>query len=212
MSSFILYDIIKDDIENQYALGNTLTLNQPNNCIFNLEIIEGVNELQLENGYGYVPQYRYIYKYVDMIGDESEGEGDVLIGYTPISDNGSNLYYAFLKNSASSYVNFVLNSKDNNLLKIPKNTKINKIIFTNIKGGIIPNDILQKCKIFISSSYRSQYILNNINFSEFNNNVEGNLNFSTKDDDSYIFLFTGSPYSSLITEKYQLQIKIYYSI
>ena len=47
--SFTIYNVEEDDIYKQYAVGNTTNTNQPNNCVFNLITIEGVNDLQILN-------------------------------------------------------------------------------------------------------------------------------------------------------------------
>ena len=63
MSNFKIYNIQEIDIINDSSLGNTSNTNQSTNCVFNLETIDGVNELQLENN-----EY-------------------VLIGYTAVRDS-----------------------------------------------------------------------------------------------------------------------------
>ena len=116
MDDFKIYNIQEIDILNEYSLGNTSNTNQSTNGVFNLETIDGVNELQLHQ------------------------QENILIGYTSNSgvqytDQGE----VFLTSSNIEYFDFTTDITNPNILRLPGNARINKITVINIKGGPIPS-------------------------------------------------------------------------
>ena len=131
--SFTIYNVEEDDIYNQYAVGNTTNTNQPNNCVFNLITIEGVNDLQILN---------------------KEGETGVLIGYTAasnviFSDQGQ---FFMLTDDIPADDEIPPSFTNPNIARLPGNAIINSITAINVKGGPIPTDIISQAGVLACQS------------------------------------------------------------
>jgi hypothetical protein len=200
MSSFVLYDIEKDDILNQYNVDNSESGNSnqsgSNFTVYNLVTIEGVNDLQIQNN--------------------ESGYGTLLIGYTPITDNLSESYgLYFLTENNLDYIDAQEDPTNTNILRVPNNAKINKIIVKNAKNQAIISNVL--CIIFTTTSDSSiiKPIIGNfdppspspVNFNIFNSQQIGQEIIEPLDS-SYFFVLNID--DSIIPN--QLEINIYYTI
>ena len=198
--SFTMYNVEEDDIYNQYNVENSETGNVTNQGInfrvYDLIIIEGVNELQLlDNDYE-----------------------NPLVGYTPININESRVGQIIMKTNNS---NQPVTYSDSNIIRLPGRAIINKITCRNIKGGLIPTNTPSKIigifskngsnssNIFFGN-YKKGVNLTTISLSEFNNIVTGN-DIPEPVDETYIF----SIYMEYLQEpydQYQLEITIDYTL
>ena len=198
--SFTIYNVEEDDIYNQYAVGNTTNTNQPNNCVFNLITIEGVNDLQILN---------------------KEGETGVLIGYTPASNVViSNQAQFFLLTDDIPADDNTLIFTNPNIARLPGNAIINSITAINVKGGPIPTDIISQAGVFACQSGFINVINVIGNFtsspeellplSDFNNLVIGS-EITEILDETYVFIYGPNnlvaPY-----DQYQLQLTVNYTL
>jgi hypothetical protein len=195
-----MYNVEEDDIYNQYNVENSETGNVTNQGInfrvYDLIIIEGVNELQLlDNDYE-----------------------NPLVGYTPININESRVGQIIMKTNNS---NQPVTYSDSNIIRLPGRAIINKITCRNIKGGLIPTNTPSKIigifskngsnssNIFFGN-YKKGVNLTTISLSEFNNIVTGN-DIPEPVDETYIF----SIYMEYLQEpydQYQLEITIDYTL
>ena len=199
--SFTIYNVEEDDIYNQYAVGNTTNTNQPNNCVFNLITIEGVNDLQILN---------------------KEGETGVLIGYTAasnvvFSDQGQ---FFMLTDDIPADDEIPPSFTNPNIARLPGNAIINSITAINVKGGPIPTDIISQAGVLACQSGFTNIInvIGNVTsspaeilpLSDFNNLVIGSEIIEILDE-TYVFIYQPNnldePY-----DQYQLQITINYTL
>lgn len=191
-----MYNVEEDDIYNQYALGNTTNTNQPNNCVFNLITIEGVNELQLLN----------------------REEGNILIGYTAASNVQYSDQVQFFVISNDIPATDPISFADPNILRLPGNAIINSIEVINVKGGPIFPDTNSEAIIFTCKNDFVDFIniigsidpTEGVSLSEFNNTVLGS-EITVPLDETNVFLYIPNslrpPYN-----QYQLQITINYTL
>ena len=199
--SFTIYNVEEDDIYNQYAIGNTTNTNQPNNCVFNLITIEGVNDLQILN---------------------KEGEAGVLIGYTAASnviysDQGQ---FFMLTDDIPADDELPPSFTNPNIARLPGNAIINSISVINVKGGPIPTDIISEAGVFACKNGFTNIIniIGNITpppteiipLYDFNNPVIGSEIIEILDE-TYVFVYQPNnldePY-----DQYQLQLTINYTL
>ena len=199
--SFTMYNVEEDNIINQYNVENSETgysSNQGINfTVYDLIIIEGVNELQL-----LLNQYE-----------------NPLVGYTPININESRVGQIIMKTNHS---NQPVTYSDSNIIRLPGRAIINSITGINVKGGPIPSETLTlivgyfikegqdpSSNIFFGT-YNEGADPTAISLSEFNNLVTGNT-ITEPLDESYIFVlyteYLQEPYN-----QYQLQITIDYTL
>jgi hypothetical protein len=191
-----MYNIEEDDIYNQYAVGNTTNTNQPNNCVFNLITIEGVNELQLLN----------------------REEGNILIGYTAASNVQYSDQSQFFVISNDIPATDPISFADPNILRLPGNAIINSIEVINVKGGPILPDTNSEAIIVTCKNDFVDFIniigsidpTEAVSLSEFNNTVLGS-EITVPLDETNVFLYIPNslrpPY-----DQYQLQITINYAL
>jgi hypothetical protein len=205
MNKFIVEDIESNDIDNQYALQvNSNGLSSVNNnsfVVYNLITIDGVNELQLEN---------------------IESNWLSVVGYTPVTNvTPDSRLYGFVNEDNLPYVDVITEPEDPTLFRIPDNCIIQRITCINIKGGPIPPDISEKCKIFTvkfadpdSLTYIIGTETEGDNFDIFNNLKYGNTTFSIVPDSTSLFIFTMRiPESANDFFKiYQLKFTVYYTL
>jgi hypothetical protein len=196
--SFVMYNVEEDDIYNQYALGNTTNTNQPNNCVFNLITIEGVNELQLLN----------------------REEGNILIGYTAASNvqYSDQAQFFVISNDIPADDEIPPSFTNPNILRLPGNAIINSIEVINVKGGPIFPDTNSEAIIFTCKNDFVDFIniigsidpTEGVSLSEFNNTVLGS-EITVPLDETNVFLYIPNslrpPYN-----QYQLQITINYTL
>lgn len=199
--SFTIYNVEEDDIYNQYAVGNTTNTNQPNNCVFNLITIEGVNDLQILN---------------------KEGETGVLIGYTAasnviFSDQGQ---FFMLTDDIPADDEIPPSFTNPNIARLPGNAIINSITAINVKGGPIPTDIISQAGVLACQSGFTNIInvIGNVTsspaeilpLSDFNNLVIGSEIIEILDE-TYVFIYQPNnlvaPY-----DQYQLQLTVNYTL
>ena len=206
MSNFKIYNIQEIDIINDSSLGNTSNTNQSTNCVFNLETIDGVNELQLENN-----EY-------------------VLIGYTAVRDSISiaqDANYFFNNNNTDNITFYDHPIINNNILKVPGNVIIKKITAKIIKyepeNPLDGNDPTNQTKFLIglvNSSNPNSFIpifghLNGeqdptiVDLLTFRN--EQTVIINQNIDENYIFVYFINTSQDRILNTYQLEMKIYYT-
>jgi hypothetical protein len=199
--SFSVYDIEEEDILTEYALAES-GISGGNNgfSVINLETYEAVIELLLLN---------------------NSSDSEILVGYTcdtntEIPDSDSPLW--FLKtNDITQYIEYT-DISNPNILRLPSKSKINRIVFRNVKNGPISptgsnvlitclegDDIERRIDI-VGNSYTDP--TKGINLQNFNNNVIG-ASISQEVDETYNFVV--SPVSYPKDSGYQIQMTIYYT-
>ena len=207
MSNFVTYDLESIDIENQYELNSTNGLSSVNNnsfVVYNLITIDGVNQLQLEN--------------------IETNDWLSAVGYTPVTNLTPELrLYGFVNEDNLPYVDVITDSENLTLFRVSSsdNFIIQRITCINIKGGPIPDDISELCKIFtikITDPDSLTYIIGTdeegVKFDIFNNLIDGNTSFSVPPDNTSLFVFTMRIPESAndFFERYQLKFTVYYTL
>jgi hypothetical protein len=201
MSSFNIYDLEENDILIQYELNSSSNSGNNSFTVFNLDIIEGVNQLDIN------------------------GQDDLLlaIGYTPITDaQVGNYNYYFFKNN--NY-NWTLDLFDPNILTIPDNATIKNVTFQNVKGGpIIDNICYIKAGIVYNipnppTPVTLYQLLGSENASleynsQFNEPVLSTANLSNAPKGQILCFVMIDSTSNLLFNPtiYQLQINVYYTL
>ena len=195
--SFRIYNLEEDDIYNQYELGNTTNTNQPNNCVFNLITIEGVNDLQILNN-----------------------EGETLIGYTAASNVTRSDQGQFFMLTNDIPADNELTFTNPNIARLPGTAIINSISVINVKGGPIPTDISSQAGVIACKTGFTNIIniIGNVSsptpelipLYDFNNSVIGSDEIGILDE-TFVFVFTPAylvePY-----DQYQLQLTVNYTL
>ena len=98
MSNFKIYNIQEIDIINDSSLGNTSNTNQSTNGVFNLETIDGVNELQLHQ------QENILIGYTSNSGVQYTDQGEVFLTSSNIE------YFDFFDMNNLLNISFILPS------------------------------------------------------------------------------------------------------
>lgn len=199
--SFTIYNVEEDNIINQYNVENSETDNSSNQgvnfTIYDLIIIEGVNELQLLN---------------------NTGESGILIGYTAASNVQYSDQSQFFMKTNDIPATEILSFTNPNILRLPGNVVINSIEVINVKGGPIPIDTISEAVIITCKNDFIDFINivgsidpeQGVSLAEFNNTVIGSEITVPLDETNVFFYiphFLSSPY-----DQYQLQITINYTL
>ena len=147
----------------------------------------------------------------------------ILKSLNSFSENYTVHILSFVNEDNLPYVDVITDSENLTLFRVSSsdNFIIQRITCINIKGGPIPDDISELCKIFtikITDPDSLTYIIGTdeegVKFDIFNNLIDGNTSFSVSPDNTSLFVFTMRIPESAndFFERYQLKFTVYYTL